>query len=44
MLNDHNVDNSCLSDKDKDKDKILVEEEEEEEEEYGKDRGLQIGK
>ena len=44
MLNDHNVDNSCLSDKDKDKDKILVEEEEEEEEEDGKDRGLQIGK
>ena len=42
MLNDHNVDNSCLSDKDKDK--ILVEEEEEEEEEDGKDRGLQIGK
>ena len=42
MLNDHNVDNSCLSDKDKDKDKILVEEEEEEED--GKDRGLQIGK
>ena len=44
MLNDHNVDNSCLSDKDKDKDKDKILVEEEEEEEDGKDRGLQIGK